>query len=124
MTLQNFNSKVHVQVVAMETTSAVVQTLVAALCVVVDPLDDKAVKQSLANIVDKYVPLTPSRLQTAHDRFQVGSKPLLLEFGRIGLFETSFKSVQTGSPLLSISSRFEFGSKPVQHWFSFMVKSV
>lgn len=51
-TLQNFNSRVQIDVVAIEATAPVVQSLQVALYV--DPADTKAVEQSIAVVVEKY----------------------------------------------------------------------
>lgn len=52
-TLQNFNSRVQVDVVAIEATTLVIQSLLIALYV--DPTDAKAVEQSIGAVIDKYV---------------------------------------------------------------------
>ena len=50
-TLQNFNSKVQVEIVAIEANCSVVQSLLIALYI--DPSDSKAVDQALTTVVEK-----------------------------------------------------------------------
>lgn len=50
-TLQNFHSRVQVDIVAIEATAVVVQSLLIALYV--DPSDAKAVEQAIGVVVDK-----------------------------------------------------------------------
>ena len=52
-TLQNFHSRVQVDVVAIEATDPIIQSLLIALYV--DPNDSKAVEQAISVVVDKYV---------------------------------------------------------------------
>lgn len=49
--LQNFHSRVQVDIVAIEATATVIQSLLIALYV--DPTDAKAVEQAIGLVVDK-----------------------------------------------------------------------
>ena len=51
ISLQNFNSRAQVDVVAIEATSVVIQSLLIALYV--EPSDTKAVEQAIGAVIDK-----------------------------------------------------------------------